>query len=98
MSKIVATAAIRGARKIAREAEEFLNNNRIDKDAFILVPKFRNGEVINTEKVKFSELLEAYHKHEVEAITDDEIIKAFPINDIIATKGALWFKNKLLKQ
>ena len=56
------------------------------------------------EKKKFAE---AYHKQEVEAITDDEIEKEFWINvrtghwdkeqTLAKREGAKWFKNKLLK-
>jgi len=52
-----------------------------------------------TEKQLFK-LAEAYHKQEVEAITDDDIEKAFTFKLVYneQIEGAKWFKNKLLKQ
>ena len=51
------------------------------------------------------EIMEAYLKQEVEAITDEEIKKASNDNPIYISSapqiwemGAKWFKNKLLKQ
>ena len=49
------------------------------------------------------EFAEAYLKHEVEVITDDNILKGANQQDSFKEKlawgdGAKWFKNKLLKQ
>jgi hypothetical protein len=37
-------------------------------------------------------------KNRVNVISDEEIKNAFPINNIKAIKGAIWFKEQLLKQ
>ena len=53
------------------------------------------------------EFAEAYHKHRVEGITDEDINKQFELKIEISSlnyeingrrDGAKWFKNKLLKQ
>jgi len=60
-----------------------------------------------TEKQLFK-LAEAYHKQEVEAISDEEIDKHYDVTTKLGhwdkevlrhrSIGAKWFKNKLLKQ
>lgn len=42
-------------------------------------------------------IAEAYHKHEVEAISD-EIITDYWGNDTAFKEGAKWFKNRLLNK
>jgi len=82
-------------------AEEFYNTERPDNnDDYQLTKDTEYWYFGKDEMIVFAE---AYHKHKVEAITDDNILKGANQQDSFKEKlawgdGAKWFKNKLLKQ
>ena len=78
------------------KAEEFLKDYRTNNRLSIIYNKLSLGQEI-------AEIMEAYHQHRVNSISDADITKESTISDSDGFTngfdyGAKWFKEELLKQ